>query len=147
MWRENERENDPCPAGWRIPRYSELENLNWNWQGLTTGPNGQPGVYYYGEYTPIDGAPKIFLPAAGCILPEGGTSDGHMWKRGSSLHYWTSDPKDYTSGSTTAYCLLLAFLSLLILYFACLIFFSSVSKKGLYIFNSSFGNSPQPHVL
>lgn len=105
MWRENERENDPCPAGWRIPRYSELENLNWNWQGLTTGPNGQPGVYYYGEYTPIDGAPKIFLPAAGCILPEGGTSDGHMWKRGSSLHYWTSDPKDYTSGSTTAYCL------------------------------------------
>lgn len=49
--------------------------------------------------------------------------------------------------STTAYCLLLAFLSLLILYFACLIFFSSVSKKGLYIFNSSFGNSLQPHVL
>jgi len=101
MWRENERANDPCPAGWRIPTKSELENLNRNWQGLTTGPNGQPGVYYYGEYTPIDGAPKIFLPAAGCILPEGGTSDGHMWKRGSSLHYWTSD----SSGYTTADCL------------------------------------------
>ena len=49
--------------------------------------------------------------------------------------------------STTAYCLLLASLSLLILYFACLIFFTSVSKKGPYILNSSFGNPLQPHVL
>jgi len=105
MWIENERENDPCPAGWRIPTKSELENLNRNWQGLTTGPNGQPGVYYYGEYTPIEGAPKIFLPAAGCILPEGGTNNSGIWSRGSSLLYWTSDPQSYTSGSTTAYCL------------------------------------------
>ena len=80
-------ETDPCPAGWRVPTYKELENLNKN-SSWTTNDAGHEGRYFSGEYTFIDGAPKVFFPAAGGR----NYNDGNADDRGYDGNYWSSRP-------------------------------------------------------
>ena len=70
LWNSGTEENpkkteyDPCPEGWRVPTFAEIDKLNNHCSAwLTVG--GQKGYYFSGEYTYLDSVPSIFLPAAG----------------------------------------------------------------------------------
>ena len=81
---------DPCPTGWRVPTEKELGNLIQN-SSWATNDTGQNGRYFSGEYTFIDGAPKVFFPAAG----RRNDYDGNPNNRGNSGYYWSSRPKSH----------------------------------------------------
>lgn len=82
---------DPCPAGWRVPTSKELSNLIKNYSSWTTNDAGQNGCYFSGEYTFIDGAPKVFFPAAGYRDYD----YGDAYYRGAYGYYWSSRPRSY----------------------------------------------------
>ena len=77
-------ENDPCPAGWRVPTSEELQSLNFREWGTLNGVSG----FYFG-----DGANKLFLPAAGYRH----CRDGEVIYLGEYGQYWSSS--DYFSSS------------------------------------------------
>lgn len=84
-------DTDPCPTGWRVPTYKELRNLtnkfSWN-SSWATNDAGQNGRYFSGEYSCIDGAPKVFFPAASHRQDDGRAGDS----RGYRGCYWSSRP-------------------------------------------------------
>jgi uncharacterized protein (TIGR02145 family) len=81
-------EYDPCPNGWRVPTYKELEALSTNHSGWTSH-EGRNGRWFSGIYTYQNNVPQIFLPAAGIrSYDEGGAS-----KRGRYVSYWCSCPR------------------------------------------------------
>ena len=76
-------ENDPCPKGWRIPTYQEINSLRHVRQRWTTVNGVQGRIFGRGRNT-------IFLPAV-----------GHRWGYKGSLYrtgthgiYWSSTPFD-----------------------------------------------------
>lgn len=77
---------DPCPEGWRVPTYAELDGLGYNYSSLITVEN-QRGRYLCGGYTYLDNAPQVFFPAAGCR-----DYDGDAGGRGYDGGYWSSNP-------------------------------------------------------
>lgn len=99
LWNSGTEENpkkteyDPCPEGWRVPTYAELDELNNNYSSFIT-LDGQGGRYFCGDYTYLDGVPRVFLPAAGYRHLNGSSAN----KRGSEGCYWSS-----RYGSTYAY--------------------------------------------
>ncbi|MDR1516665.1 MAG: fibrobacter succinogenes major paralogous domain-containing protein, partial [Dysgonamonadaceae bacterium] len=75
---EWEKENDPCPPGWRVPTQSELEDLL-NSSSVWTTRNGvYGGIFGSGSNT-------VFLPAVGYRF----TSSGTLYDQGSSGYYWS----------------------------------------------------------
>jgi uncharacterized protein (TIGR02145 family) len=79
--------NDPCPVGWRMPTFMELESLydsGSEWNEL----NGISGRYFG------DGESKLFLPAAGARSSDSGEVRG----TGTDGYYWSSTNNIY-SGS------------------------------------------------
>jgi uncharacterized protein (TIGR02145 family) len=85
-------EYDPCPEGWRVPTYAELNRLNNSYSSFMT-VGGQKGYYFCGDYTYLDNAPQVFFPAAGYR----GTNNGNASARGMYGYYWSSRP--YSSGA------------------------------------------------
>ena len=83
--------NDPCPEGWRVPTYAELDQLRRNRSSWTTFES-QKGYYFSGEYITIDGNPQIFFPAAGTRDDDGNADD-----RGYYGCYWSSSPSGHFS--------------------------------------------------
>ena len=78
---------DPCPEGWRVPTYAELDELINNYSPWTT-VDGQEGRYFCGDYTYLDNAPQTFFPAAGNRYDFGGAHN-----RGTYYgFYWSSRP-------------------------------------------------------
>jgi uncharacterized protein (TIGR02145 family) len=80
--------NDPCPAGWRIPTFTEWSSIL-----ATTGPNGNArgianvgsrGVYFAPANT--DGRATLFLPTAGWR----NIGDGVFNSVGITGAYWSS---------------------------------------------------------
>lgn len=71
-------EYDPCPDGWRVPTYSELNSLsqNYSWGVNQDGQNGQ---WLSGSSPCAEGAPQIFLPAAGGLFGTKGVADCRGW--------------------------------------------------------------------
>jgi uncharacterized protein (TIGR02145 family) len=74
-------ENNPCPAGWRLPTYSEWQNV----RSKNTWPTASgwvPGkfnaVRRVGDY--------LYLPATGYRLG----SDGSLKNRGNTGYHWSS---------------------------------------------------------
>ena len=78
---------DPCPEGWRVPTYAELDQLRRNRSSWTTSES-QKGYYFSGEYTTIDGNPQVFFPAAGGRY----NTDAIANLRGDSGCCWSSGP-------------------------------------------------------
>ena len=78
-------ENDPCPDGWRVPTYTELNELLENHSDKTTN-NDQPGYWLSGPNTYTEYAPQVFFPAAGIRV----CFDGNCYDRGDHWRYWSS---------------------------------------------------------
>ena len=91
LWNSGTKDNpvkteyDPCPEGWRVPTYAELDELNNNYSSFMT-VGGQKGRYLCGDYTYLDNAPQIFFPAAGYRSDDGGSARD----RGYQGYYWSS---------------------------------------------------------
>ena len=83
---------DPCPEGWRVPTFAELEELR---QNSSWGQNesGQKGRWFSGEYTYLEGCPEVFFPAAGWRYYDA----GYASNRGYLGSYWSSRPSDYNA--------------------------------------------------
>lgn len=85
--------NDPCPEGWRVPTDAELDELNNHYSSWTTF-GGQKGRYFSGNYTYLENAPQVFLPAAGTRR----SLDGNARLRDNDGYYWSSRPNDVDYG-------------------------------------------------
>lgn len=82
-------EYDPCPDGWRVPTYAELENLSSNYSSWTT-KDGQNGYWFSGSNSYSESASCVFFPAAGRRNYE-----GYADYRGNRGNYWSSCPDRY----------------------------------------------------
>ena len=80
-------ENDPCPEGWRVPTYAELDELNNNYSSWTKDENGHPGYWFSGPNSYTASVPQVFFPAAGNRY-----NVGNARNRGSYGGYWSSSP-------------------------------------------------------
>ena len=58
-------EYDPCPEGWRVPSYWELEGLLSVESTWTYDASGQSGLWFGETASDADNAAKVFFPAAG----------------------------------------------------------------------------------
>ena len=81
-------EYDPCPEGWRVPTYAELDELNNNYSSWTTDDNGRSGIWFSGPNSYTASVPQVFFPAAGFRY----NYDGYAYYRGSRGYYWSSRP-------------------------------------------------------
>ena len=97
----NQTEYDPCPKGWRVPTYEELNSLSQNYSSHST-LNGQNGYFFSGSYERSNGAPEVFFPSLGFR-----DTNGTSYVRDSYGHYWSSTPCEtgayflYTDGDKT----------------------------------------------
>ena len=90
LWNSGTEENpvkteyDPCPAGWRVPTYAELEGLMQNYSSWTS-EGGQTGRWFSGPNPYSEAVPQVFFPAAGFRR-----YDGIASYRGYYGDYWPS---------------------------------------------------------
>lgn len=96
-------EYDPCPEGWRVPTYAELNILK-NIKSSWTTNDGQKGYWFGGasdtKYdVPVDEDAKVFFPAAGYRNYNGATA----YFRGSYGLYWSSRPSSNGYGADYLY--------------------------------------------
>ena len=82
-------EYDPCPNGWRVPTYAELEELQQNYSSWIS-EDGQDGYWFTGPNPYSESLPQVFFPAAG-RRDDGGLAQN----RGYNGHYWSSRPNGY----------------------------------------------------
>ena len=68
-----------------MPSDNELNLLSSNCSTWTTNTQSQNGRYFSGEYTYVDGALGVFLPAAG----KRSYNTGNINERGSRGCYWS----------------------------------------------------------
>ena len=101
LWNSGTEDNpikgtyDPCPTGWRVPTYSELDALRQHYSPRLTDDETPNGYWFSGseEYSP--GAPRVFLPDAGYRYH----ANGDTYKRQSRGNYWSS--KYYSTATST----------------------------------------------
>jgi len=89
LWKEDGSSiYDPCPEGWRVPTYNELNALiRGNYSPAIVRVGGQNGCYFNGTSSASSG---VFLPAAGCRS----NGDGSAYYRGNFGYYWSSSVND-----------------------------------------------------
>ena len=80
------KDYDPCPEGWRVPTFKELEELIENHSTWTVLENGHRGYWFSGLSTYDSDMPQIFLPAAGSRFYYAGDA----FERGEVGYYWSS---------------------------------------------------------
>ena len=81
-------EYDPCPEGWRVPTYSELEELSRNHSSWTTNEAGQNGRWFSDRFSYSSEVTQVFFPAAGHL--DYSKLDGRGTQRGGLGLYWSS---------------------------------------------------------
>ena len=87
-------EFDPCPAGWRVPTYAELDELNDNYSSRSVDENGRLGYWFSGLSPYSELVPQIFLSAAGYRY-----RDGEAKYRNYRGRYWSSKPEEDATAS------------------------------------------------
>jgi len=85
---------DPCPSGWRVPTWKELETLYKGGNSGWTEYNGQKGIWFSGSQPYSGSANKVFFPASGERYPYSGAQN-----RGEDGYYWSSSVVNYFSWS------------------------------------------------
>ncbi len=96
-WKEadgGKTQYDPCPLGWRVPTWKELETLYHGGHSSWTEYNGQKGIWFSGSQPYNGSSNKIFLPASGERYPYSGAQN-----RGEDGYYWSSSVVNYFSWS------------------------------------------------
>ena len=96
-WRQpdgNKTEHDPCPTGWRVPTWNELNTLYSGYNSGWTQYNGQYGIWFSGSKPYGEDLNKIFLPASGERYPYSNAQN-----RGVDGFYWSSSVINYYSWS------------------------------------------------
>ena len=84
-------EYDPCPEGWRVPTYSELNPLRKNYSSVTDEASGLLKGYWYSGSNPYtETVPQIFFPFLGRR-----NQYGYTQGQGRYGTYWSSTSKDY----------------------------------------------------
>lgn len=79
------KENDPCPEGWRLPELFDFYNLTKNYSDFTEYcEGGQKGRWFSGPEPYGTDVQRIFLPAVGSR-----DRDGRSMNRDVSTGYWT----------------------------------------------------------
>lgn len=79
------KENDPCPEGWRLPELFDFYNLVEHYSEFTEYyDGGQKGRWFSGPEPYSTNVQRIFLPAAGSR-----SMDGQCMNRDVSSMYWT----------------------------------------------------------
>jgi len=78
-------ENDPSPAGWRVPTFDELRTLYLDTAKVTSEWTTENGFNGY-RFTDKTSGKSIFLPAAGWR----DYSDGTLGYVGVACYYWSS---------------------------------------------------------
>ena len=81
-------EYDPCPAGWRVPTYAELNELYRNRSSWTENDLGQNGYWFSVPSSYSSEVAQVFFPAAGFRH----YGNGDALDRGYSGDYWSSRP-------------------------------------------------------
>ena len=93
LWNAGTEENpvkteyDPCPVGWRVPTFAELEDLSQNYSEWIT-ELGQKGCWFSGGKAYTSDVPQVFFSAAGFR----DYTDGLANNRGFDGEYTTSTP-------------------------------------------------------
>lgn len=82
-------EYDPCPTGWRVPTYAELNELSQNRSSWTTNDANQSGYWFSGATSYTEEVPQVFFPAAGYRY------SSYAEDRGVIGLYWSSKPDNY----------------------------------------------------
>lgn len=99
LWNVGTEENpvkteyDPCPDGWRVPTYAELDGLRQHSSSWTTNEYGQAGYWFYGTGSHTSETSQIFFPAAAYRY----YSDGKAYNRGLMGNYWSSKPSRFSA--------------------------------------------------
>ena len=105
FWNSGTEENpvkteyDPCPDGWRVPAYAELEQLSFNYSSWITDENSQPGYWFSGPGIYAGTTPQVFFPAAGLRA-----ENGMCTARGGFGFYWSSRPIGHDAISILCFC-------------------------------------------
>lgn len=90
LWNSGTEDNpkkadyDPCPDGWRIPTYAELESLGGH-KSSTAIENGLYGCWFSDSQDSSASVSRVFLPVAGCRSTNGSAKD-----RCCDGYYWSS---------------------------------------------------------
>ena len=85
---EKNSTNDPCPEGWRVPTYDELNYLRANCSPWSMNEEGHWGYWLCGQNPYSEETEKVFFPAAGYRI----YYDGLAHLRGEYGNYWSSTP-------------------------------------------------------
>ena len=99
LWNSGTEENpvkteyDPCPEGWRVPTYVELDELRRH-RSSWTSEGGQPGYWFSGASSYTENVPQVFFPAAGGRRYY---VDGDARNRGYAGYYWSSRANFYNA--------------------------------------------------
>lgn len=86
-------EYDPCPEGWRVPVFAELDELLRNHSSWTVDALGQAGYWFCGAKPYSKDVPQIFLSANGALDSQDCTNREH----GRWGYYWSSTSSTYDS--------------------------------------------------
>ena len=92
LWNAGTEENpikteyDPCPTGWRVPTFAELELLSTKSSAWSTS-DGQKGLWFTGTILYAENVSKVFFSAVGLR-----NNDGNAVGRGIQGGYWSSKP-------------------------------------------------------